>query len=509
MTMNSSITTSSESYEKSAPQCIAKNLGPEKRKELAIETLAGNTPVSRLASDTGVSRQFLYENAKVVEDALDNAFEPTKKDDEVLFYFPITKTFLTQMILALVLLCHSSPRRDRYFMRDILDVSVSPATVHNIVHEAVHQAQKINESQDLSGIKAAAHDELYQGHLPVLAGIDLDSNYCYLLTNAEHRDADTWAIYLLTCELQGLHPDYTVAEAGQGLRAGQALVWDDVPCFGDNFHIIQEFTKITRTLERRAYSCIAEQEKLEQKMAKAKTKGQGNKLSRKLAQARLATNQAIRVADDVHTLRTWMRDDIRAKAGPDAATRMMLYDFVTENLLELTTLDPKRIGALRRRLENQRDQVLAFAYRLDEGIASIGQRFGICDYLVRETLKLHAMNLVSQAYYKHEKALYQQLHGYLYHLREALDELLKSSHRSSSMVENFNGRLRDYFFLRRQVGEQYLELLRFFLNHHPFMRSKHIEQVGKSPVELMTGKKHLHWLELLGFKRFKRTEQAA
>ncbi len=37
------------------------------------------------------------------------------------------------------------------------------------------------------------------------------------------------------------------------------------------------------------------------------------------------------------------------------------------------------------------------------------------------------------------------------------------------------------------------------------MRSEHPERVGKSPTELLTGVKHPHWLELLGFERFQRS----
>jgi len=35
--------------------------------------------------------------------------------------------------------------------------------------------------------------------------------------------------------------------------------------------------------------------------------------------------------------------------------------------------------------------------------------------------------------------------------------------------------------------------------------SERPERVGKSPTELMTGKPHPHWLELLGFEKFKRS----
>ncbi|MBI2504841.1 MAG: hypothetical protein HYW07_16615, partial [Candidatus Latescibacteria bacterium] len=70
--------------------------------------------------------------------------------------------------------------------------------------------------------------------------------------------------------------------------------------------------------------------------------------------------------------------------------------------------------------------------------------------------------------------------------------------------ENLNSRLRNYFFLRKHLGPEYLDLLRFFLNHRRFLRSEHPERVGQSPAEILTGKAHPHWLELLGFERFKK-----
>ena len=72
------------------------------------------------------------------------------------------------------------------------------------------------------------------------------------------------------------------------------------------------------------------------------------------------------------------------------------------------------------------------------------------------------------------------------------------------MIENLNSRLRSYFFLRRQLGPEYVELLRFFLNHRCFPRSERAERVGRSPAELLSGQGHPHWMELLGYQRFER-----
>jgi hypothetical protein len=80
---------------------------------------------------------------------------------------------------------------------------------------------------------------------------------------------------------------------------------------------------------------------------------------------------------------------------------------------------------------------------------------------------------------------------------------MAETHRSSSLVENHNGRLRNYFFLRRNLWQGYLDLLRFFLNRRVFMLSERPVRIGKSPAELLTGKPHPHWHELLRFERFR------
>ena len=76
--------------------------------------------------------------------------------------------------------------------------------------------------------------------------------------------------------------------------------------------------------------------------------------------------------------------------------------------------------------------------------------------------------------------------------------------RASSVVENVNSRLRNYFFVRKEVGQGYLELLRFFLNHRRFLRSEHAERVDKSPAALLNRQEHEHWLEMLGYQLFRR-----
>ena len=103
-----------------------------------------------------------------------------------------------------------------------------------------------------------------------------------------------------------------------------------------------------------------------------------------------------------------------------------------------------------------------------------------------------------------EVAARDKLRHQFHSLNAAVQDLTDQVVRASSIIENINSRLRSYFFLRKQLGPDYLELLQFFLNHHRFLRSDRPERVGKSPAELLTGQTHPHWLEMLGYPLFSR-----
>jgi hypothetical protein len=123
--------------------CPATRLRPQQRQDLAIQALAGTETVSALAQQHQVSRKFLYQQIHIAEAALNQAFAPSSTRDDVLFYLPVTKSWLQQLVLGLVLTCHSSTRGVVELLRDVFDFRISLGTVHNIVHSAVAQAQKI------------------------------------------------------------------------------------------------------------------------------------------------------------------------------------------------------------------------------------------------------------------------------------------------------------------------------------------------------------------------------
>ena len=90
-----------------------------------------------------------------------------------------------------MLICHSSFRGVVELLGDVFDYPIALDTVHNIVHSAVAQAQRINQQYDLSTIIIGLHDEIFQASDPVLVGVDATLTFCYLLSLEDHRDAET------------------------------------------------------------------------------------------------------------------------------------------------------------------------------------------------------------------------------------------------------------------------------------------------------------------------------
>lgn len=497
--------------------CAAKLLGPGERLNLGVQALAGHQSITTLAEQAGVSRKFIHRQANIAQVALDDAFEPTLADDKVLFHIPVTKAWLKQVVLGLTLICHSSYRGVHEFSRDILGVNIAVGTVNNVVHDAIDKARPHNLRQDLANVNIAGLDEIFQKRQPVLVGADIRSTYCFLLSAEDHRDADTWALRLMECQDRGFAPTATVADFGTGIRAGQKLAMPSIPCRGDVFHALHAVTPVVAFLENRAYGTITAHDKLEHKLSKlehklTKLQKQGQRdqvdqvdqvqsLTHKVAAAAQEMAKAIPLADDVAVLSRWLRTDVFAVSGLSYPDRCGLFDFIVAEFQARVPCCPHRLKPLCTLLTNHRDQLLAFALQLDQDLTDLAVEFEVPVNVVRDLLDLQTMDKRQPHYWQKLSVVRECLGSCFYVLEQATRGLSAQVVRASSIVENINSRLRSYFFLRRQIGSGYLELLQFFLNHRRFLRSECAERVGKSPAELLTGQAHPHWLEMLGHAR--------
>ncbi len=417
---------------------VASSLQPHHRQELAVKVISQQEPVSHMARKEKVSRKFLYRQKEIAQNALNSAFNKEEPENQVLYYLPVTQTWIFQLILALIFICHCSYRGVVELLTDLFDYSLSIGTIHNRVKEAREKVEKINKSQDLSSIEVALLDELFQGNRPVLTGVDAHSTYCFLLEEVEHRDEDTWGYYLLEAEEQGLNPDYTLADAGKGIRAGQKAAWGDKPCHGDVWHILDQGETLCRNLAKKAQGAKTKREELESKMELAKLKGKGNKLSAKLSQARQNEVELLKLASDIKILLSWLRMDILSLAGPTWAERLELMNFIIDELKIRETKVIKGIKSLRIALSNQKEDLLAFAQVLDQKLAQIAQKWKIPVSWVREVCLLMKKPMATNLYWQKWNHLYKQLSEKFLQVKSAVEKAMQSTPRASSLVENLN-----------------------------------------------------------------------
>jgi hypothetical protein len=485
----------------------AKLMPPDARRRLALDALCG-VPVCHLARAHHVSTRFVRRQRAIAAAALGRAFSPPPSPPQrVLFHLPVTKVWLEQLVLALLLIGHCSIRGAHEILRDVFGVHKSIGSICALAQQAACKAAAINARQDLSRVKAAALDEIFQNQKPVLAVVDVESTYCCLLGQEERRDGDTWGVRLLELRDQGFAPVSTVADGGTGLRKGVTQALPGVPCRADNWHALRDVGEAVRFLENRAYDAIKACDKLQRRLACVPADAQ----SRERAEAaQREQDRAIALADDVALLACWLRADVLALAGPPLGQRRERFDFVLAQLRERRPLCERRLGPVCSMLASQKENLLGFCEQLDEDVSSLAAYARVSREVVREMVAVQEMAETDGRRWRREGALRGQL-GERYETLFGQVEVLRAGvARASSVVENVNSRVRNYLFLRKAVGGSYLELLRFFLNHRRFLRSEHAERVGKSPAELLSGQEHPHWLGMLGYQPFVRqTAQAA
>ena len=92
------------------------------------------------------------------------------------------------------------------------------------------------------------------------------------------------------------------------------------------------------------------------------------------------------------------------------------------NSLQREALCLHRIRPFRTALENQKEDLLAFAAVLDEKLTDISQRFNIPLYLVRKVCLLQEQNSQQNSYWASWNQLHDQIGYQFYLLSEAVEQ---------------------------------------------------------------------------------------
>lgn len=493
--------------------CAAKNsyahsIDNSHRQDIALQALNSNTNVTALASANNVSRRFVYKQKDKAMGGIKNAFQNVTHDQDnaVLFHLPITRSWIQGLVLSLMLDGKSNYRGIQNILENNIDYSLSLGSINKLVTPAALLANNHNQKQDLSKVTLGANDELFYHDQPILSGIDIPSLYCYLLSHEDSVDGDTWGVNLLDLQDQGYKPERIIADDGEGLRKGHAIVMEDTPCDYDNFHLTRDLMEVRRYLRNRLKTATTNYYNYLEKSKNAATEVTQSKYATLLPEAQVELTKMQHLSSSFDILVSWMEHDVLNMPGLPAKDRKDLFDFILAEFEQLAAVHPHRVQAICTKLYNQRDGLLAFVDVLDAKFNVIAEKHSCSLELIWKICELQKCEYYGDTYHMRSNELLDQMEEELFEkIEDDVLQALDSTERTSSMVENLNGRVKNYIRNRKGVDQKFLDLLRFYLNHVPFRRSARSSRVNKTPTEILTGHKHSHWMEMLGFRRFRRS----
>jgi hypothetical protein len=472
------------------------------KREMGLKAIQDKKSITALSIEHECSRGTVYAQRNKAILAVNQAFEDND-DNDVLYCIPITKTFIRQVVLSLLLISQSSYRNILFFLQAIFDYPLSLGSVFNIIDEACQQAQSINTAYDLSLIKTSAADELFHRNKPTLATVDIDSRYCALLAGADNRDYETWGIHLLDLQKQGYSPDTTLMDSAKGWVKGHEEVLPQTVRRHDHFHFIKDLKDCSRYLKHREASTITSTLKLLKKAEKPGLEDLKKERQASFAHALKELEKLESVRQKFNLLSQWLQFDVLQLAGHPPEIRALLYDFILAEMTQLARQHPHRIEAIVTSLNTQRDALLAVANELNQQFEKLAEKYQQPTDVIWRVGYAMRYSMDNLKYHDYVREL-EGLIGEKYdELEDEVLSILDNTHRCSSMVENFNSRLRPYLDEKKNITQKVLSLIQFYLNHKPFMRSHHERLKNKTPAQAMTGKAHPHWLEMLGFTPFK------
>ncbi len=168
----------------------------------------------------------------------------------------------------------------------------------------------------------------------------------------------------------------------------------------------------------------------------------------------------------------------------------------------------KRYNALRKALHRlseriEKDAALGFIRRLESDLMELAEDYNIPVSVVNDIYRLCGYRKNTDVYYELEEAifitLYEEGKEDLYEIvRDDIRILIEGTVRASSLVENTNQKIRPYINAKHVLSGPFCELIQLYINTRKYRRSIKGRTV-KSPAELMMGRCHPPFLELLGY----------
>ena len=408
----------------------------------------------------------------------------------------VTRNFIERCVMCLSLHCRSPIESIVAFFALVIGISVSKGTIGRIRDRAAKKAEVFDSTISLAEIKEVATDEIFQQGKPVLTGIDLDTNYAFLMEPSPDRTGNTWSHALEVQKERGLQPTVNVSDSGSGLRKGIQKVFPEISIQADAFHMLRELGIEVRHNEKYVFSKLNEYYKLEKRVIKELNKGLPYKIWTEYCTKTDEIDLICQQVDEVNILYEWLGEYV-AFCGYGYNKGLSLCTWILDEMSARFSERPKyqtAIETFRERLP----ELLSFLRRIQDKMelrAAEYPHLNGHDFMLLCYQKYCCQD--NERYNCAERRLYSRFGRHLPEAKKALDEIIHSTHRASSMIENLNGRLRCFIDLKREIPQHFMILIKVFFNTKKPFRSRHRKWRNTSAVERLTGKRYPEFLDLV------------
>jgi hypothetical protein len=457
----------------------------------------------------GVSRPTVYAHARTAQAALVETFTPRGNEAKPLVTVAVGKAQLHRAVIAARVEAPASIRDVQALVKSFYGLHVGYGTIHAILAKAEGRAAAFNRSVDLSGVEAVALDELFSQGDPVLAGIDLDTDYVFLLEHRKGRSGADWAEALNAGKPQGLDIQTVVKDAGTGLAAGVTQAFPAAEQRDDAFHALQAMSKARRRLEQRGWATMERLLEAEREHRRCQREAEWTaSASQQVRHARERFEEAAGRHDRFEALMQEAkeamefigRDSPAWRNGDEQATRI-------RDIAEgMASLGGKKVRGVARYLSNRAPGLARYMDELGDRLSSLAETYGA--EVVGRSCQLWRLAKDTRGAPRRDRPkLRATARPIIEHIIRAAGEraseatlavlaIVAKRHRASSAVEGFNALLRPYLHVHKRVSQGFLELFAAWRNLRTRPMGKHR---GTSAYQLLTRKKVDDWLSMLGY----------
>ena len=462
--------------------------------------------VTELAKKYHVSRPFIYRTAKFFTDI--TAYYKAKNSPEA-------KAEEAAKALKSVTRQIFSLRLDgKCCINGIHKVLGELGACHDSVgyiSEMLTQAgEKVGNSLNLENAMTFvfASDEIFANGHPILITVEPISLVILKIELADDRSAAAWQAHFEALKGDNVQPLLLVKDEGTGLKAAQKACLPDVPVQSDTFHAVaHRLGAFKHRFEKRYQTALAAQKYAENLYFKSQSDETAEKRYQKWLILANNTAKAFGLRRDFYILYHFLLDCFQPfdHEGVVNDETTVISDF-DETLLLLQTLNDSAINEEIKSITTCKSTLFTFFKSTKNMVETLAKTIDttVLRYFCRA--HQHHKNLVKakkpaqQIYHKtREQNILNLLHDELKDDFDTLKTLiysqLSSIVQSSAAVECINSILRPYLnSARGQLSQSALNLFMFYHNHRIFEAGA---RKGKSPMQLLTGEKHDHWLDVL------------